>query len=116
MIILLLLLVLSVGLNVFLVVYLRWILKKLAFLSENIGDLLSSMNSFSKHVESIHNLETFYGEPVLKNLIEHSKQIVQDIEVYEEIYTLFNENDEEFLNMIEDEFNAEQENEEDEET
>ena len=88
------LLLLSVGINIFLMVYVRWILKKMSFLSENIGDMLSSMDGFSKHLESIHDLETYYGDATLKNLIVHSKQIVGDIEVYREIYTLFHDDEE----------------------
>ena len=93
MIAMILLLVLSVGINIFLMVYLRWILKKMAFLSENIGDLLSSIGGFSKHLEGIYELETFYGDTTLKNLIQHSKNVVKDIELYKEIYTLFQEED-----------------------
>tara|TARA_Y100000310_G_C20072427_1_gene530017 strand:- start:196 stop:549 length:354 start_codon:yes stop_codon:yes gene_type:complete len=87
-------LILSVTINVFFVFYLRWLLKKLVFLSENIGDLLKTMEGFSGHLESVHELETYYGDPTLKNLIVHSKQIVKDIEMYRDIYTLFHdEND-----------------------
>jgi len=28
----------------------------------------------------------FYGEPVLQDLIEHTKKVVQDIEDYKEMY------------------------------
>ena len=93
MIAMILLLVLSVGINIFLMVYLRWILKKMAFLSENIADLLSSLGEFSKHFEAVYELETFYGDTTLKNLIQHSKNTVKDIELYKEIYTLFQEED-----------------------
>ena len=93
MITLILLLILSVGINIFLMVYLRWILKKMSFLSENIGDMLTSLNAFSVHLESIHQLETYYGDATLKNLIVHSKQIVKDVELYKDIYTLFHDDE-----------------------
>ena len=93
MIVLIILLVFSIALNVFLVVYLRWLLKKFAFLSENIGDLLNSVEGFSKHLESIHELETYYGDSTLKNLIEHSQQIVKDVEMYKDIYTMFHDDE-----------------------
>ena len=86
-------LILSVGINIFLIVYLRWILKKMSFLSENIGDMLTSLNAFSVHLESIHQLETYYGDATLKNLIVHSKQIVKDVELYKDIYTLFHDDE-----------------------
>tara|TARA_Y100000034_G_C6677493_1_gene297695 strand:- start:60 stop:398 length:339 start_codon:yes stop_codon:yes gene_type:complete len=100
MILLIAALVLSFGINVFFVIYLRWLLKKLVFLSENIADLLSTMDGFSKHLESIHELETYYGDTTLGNLIQHSKQIVSDIKLYKEIYTLFHDEDEEGLEEL----------------
>tara|TARA_A100001515_G_C4576556_1_gene211540 strand:+ start:436 stop:792 length:357 start_codon:yes stop_codon:yes gene_type:complete len=102
MITLSIILVFSLGINVFFVIYLRWLLKKFAFLSENIGDMITTMTSFSKHLESIHELETYYGDATLNNLIQHSKQVVGDIEIYKEIYTLFNEeNDMELERLFE---------------
>ena len=91
MITLSILLVLSMTVNVFFIIYLRWLLKKFAFLSENIGDMIDSMSTFSSHREAIHELETYYGDTTLGNLIQHSKQVVKDIEIYKDIYTLFNE-------------------------
>ena len=100
MIIIAILLALSVALNIFLMVYLRWLLRKFDFLSENIGDLWSSINGFSKHLESVHELETFYGDATLKNLISHSQQIVKDVEMYKEIYTLFHDYEDESLEKL----------------
>ena len=57
-------------------------------------DTLDNLSEFSKHLQSVHELETFYGEPVLQDLIRHSRQMVEDIEVYKEIYTLFEEDEE----------------------
>lgn len=93
-------LVISVVINLFLLVYVRWILKKLVFFSENIEDLLSSVGSFSKHLEGIYELETFYGDLTLKNLITHSRELIKDIEIYEDIYTLFDTEDEEVLERV----------------
>ena len=100
MITLIILLVLSFAINVFFVVYLRWVLKKMSFLSENIGDMLSSMEGFSKHAAAVHELETYYGDTTLKNLIQHSKQIINEIELYKDIYTLFNDEEEVELEML----------------
>ena len=100
MIIIVILLALSVTLNIFLMVYLRWLLRKFAFLSENIGDLLSSVTGFSKHLESVYELETFYGDATLKNLINHSQQIVKDVEIYKEIYTMFHDDEDVSLEKL----------------
>ncbi len=72
MIVLSILFTLSLTINIFFVIYLRWLLRKFAFLSENIGDMISSMSTFSNHLEAIHELEAFYGDTTLGNLIQHS--------------------------------------------
>ena len=58
------------------------------------------MSTFSSHLEAIHELESYYGDTTLGNLIKHSKQVVREIELYKDIYTLFNEEDEEKLGKL----------------
>ena len=81
-------LVLSAGLNVLLLWYIRQTLKKLIFASENFAWLMSSITNFSEHLQKLHELEMFYGDTSLGHLIEHSKQLVQDMKSFEVIYTL----------------------------
>ena len=101
MITLIIILILSVAANVLFFVYIRWLLRKLAFLSENIGDMLASMTTFSKHLDAVHELETYYGDTTLGALMTHSKRIVEEIEVYKDIYTLFSDDDEELEKIFE---------------
>jgi len=61
---------------------------------------MDSMTTFSSHLEAIHQLEAYYGDATLGNLIRHSKQVVKDVELYRDIYTLFNEDNEEELNKL----------------
>lgn len=81
-------LVLSVGLNVLLLWYIRQTLRRLLFASENFAWLMGSVRNFSEHLQSLHELEMFYGDTTLGHLIEHSKQLVEDMKNFEEIYTL----------------------------
>lgn len=81
-------LVMSVGLNALLFWYIRQTLKRLLFASENFAWLVSSVRNFSEHLQSLHKLEMFYGDTTLGHLIEHSKQLVEDMKSFEEIYTL----------------------------
>ena len=78
------------GLNVFFVFYLRWLLKNLTFLSDNVYNLLESVEAFSNHLSGVYELETFYGDETLQNLLTHAKQLTEEIKVYKDIYTLTN--------------------------
>ena len=56
------------------------ILKRFLFLSDNLDDLFGELDGYTMHIENVHSLETFYGEPVLQNLMNHSKDVVQYVD------------------------------------
>ena len=90
-------LILSALLNIFFIWYVYQLLKKLLFVSENIGDLLETLESFAEHLESVYKLETYYGDQTLESLLEHSKGIVEEVRAYRDIYDITqNEEIEEF--------------------
>ena len=66
-------------------------LAKLLYVSDSIGSLLVSAKNFSSHLDNLHSLETYYGDETLGSLIRHSKQVIEDIKEFEDIYTLTNE-------------------------
>tara|TARA_R110000796_G_C14429594_1_gene420964 strand:+ start:126 stop:437 length:312 start_codon:yes stop_codon:yes gene_type:complete len=84
-------LVISVSINILFIWYIRKMLSKLLYVSDNIGSLLISSNNFSKHLSSLHSMEMFYGDETLGALIKHSKEVVEDIKEFEDIYTLTDE-------------------------
>lgn len=84
-------LAISIGINALLLWYASYALRKLLFMSDNIGELLSSADGFAKHLEQVHELETYYGDLTLQGLISHSRQFVEDIKEFEEIYNLTEE-------------------------
>ena len=84
-------LVISVCINALLVWYIRKMLSKLLYVSESIGNLLISAKDFSNHLDGLHEMETYYGDETLGGLIRHSKQVIEDIKEFEDIYTLTNE-------------------------
>ena len=106
-------LIISVVLNIFFAFYLRWLLKNFTFLSDNIYNLLETTQAFSDHLSAVYELETFYGDETLQNLLTHAKQVAGEIKQYREIYTLTH--DEEELGDIFYGTETEEENEEEEE-
>jgi len=94
--ILTILLVVSVLINILFFWYTRNILAKLLFVSENIGDLMEMANRFVDHVDSIHQMEMFYGDETLGFLVQHARDLAEQFEMFEQIFTLTEEGDEEF--------------------
>lgn len=71
-----------------LVWYIKRMLRDLLFASDNIGHLLDVVKNFSGHLQNVHAMEAFYGEPVIQELVEHSKVVVEEIGKFEHIYTI----------------------------
>ena len=75
-------------LSVILVWYIRYALKKLLFISDNLNELLEIVEEFGAHLSSVHELEIFYGEPTLQELMKHSRHVEEYMSKYREIYEL----------------------------
>lgn len=82
------LLIISALFNVFFVWYIYYLLKKLLFVSDNMGEFLEILKNYSEHIETVYNMETYYGDETIQHLLEYSRDIVKEIEAYEEIYDI----------------------------
>ena len=80
MIVISFILAISVLINALLGWYMFRLLKRFLFLSDNLDDLFDQIDGYTMHIENVHSLETFYGEPVLQNLMSHSKSIVEYVD------------------------------------
>ena len=76
----------SILVNALLIWYITSLLKKFLFITNNVEDLSDSLTGLAEHMENVHSLETFYGEPVLQNLLKHTREVVEDIDRYKSIY------------------------------
>ena len=76
-------LIISVTLNVLLIWYLRKVLEKLMFVSDTIG-----VEAYQTHIQSMYELETYYGDDTLQSLITHTKELYEELEQFEGVYSL----------------------------
>ena len=70
------LLTLSVVSNVFMALYIKWLLKGLSDQSKQIEQSNEVLVSFIEHVNTLHQIEMFYGDENLQELIRHGKEVV----------------------------------------
>ena len=96
-------LLLSITATIFSVWYAVRVSRTLIYFSENMNDLLELLSDYSNHVKSVYGLESFYGDQVLHNLLKHSQNIVEQIETFEEILYL-TEEEGELMNEQEEQF------------
>ena len=84
-------LVISIALNVGIFVYARNVVTSLLRVSDELGDFQLMIRSFVEHLRSVYELETFYGDQTLEGLLEHGRSLDEQIEMFEYVYYLTEE-------------------------
>lgn len=79
---------LSVLINIFLTWYIIQLIKRLLVVQDELDDFLVSLEEYSNHIDIVYNLERFYGDDVLKNLLGHSKSFNKRISDLRSLYDL----------------------------
>ena len=55
--------------------YVRWLLKTIKVINEDIFSVSDLIEEFRAHLETIYGLEMFYGDETLRALLEHTSQL-----------------------------------------
>tara|TARA_R100001163_G_C5005166_1_gene152946 strand:+ start:522 stop:830 length:309 start_codon:yes stop_codon:yes gene_type:complete len=84
-------LVISVILNGVLLWYIRKMLGNLLSVSDNMGNLVEDLVDYQNHLQQLYEMEMYYGEPSIKNLIIHSRQIIEHVKEFSDVYNLTEE-------------------------
>ena len=66
----------SAVVNLFLMWYGYKLLRKYSYASQNTTEMLDAVEQYKKHLRSVYELETFYGDETLQSLLDHSEQLV----------------------------------------
>ena len=81
-------LILSVSINIIAFWYIRKILTRFLFISQNLGDLVEVITIYRNHIKNVYSLEMYYGDETLKALISHTVSLSELLEDYEDIYSI----------------------------
>ena len=95
----------SIILNIGLFVYTRAVVVRLLSIAAELWDLQQMIDSFAEHLNQVYELEMFYGDQTLESLLNHAISFNEQLETFEHIYTLT----EEEIDNIETETNASKE-------
>ena len=66
-------------------------LGKLLSVSDNMGNLVEDLTSYQNHLGQLYEMEMYYGEPSLKQLIVHSREIIEHVKEFSDVYNLTEE-------------------------
>ena len=77
----------SVTVNILMFWYIRKLLGRFLFISQNLSDLVSLIGNYSKHLKSIYQLEMYYGDETIQHLMSHTVSLTEFLQEYEDIYS-----------------------------
>ena len=78
-------LLISLGCNLLAAVYIRDILGRLGWLTQNLANLTQLIRGFQTHIRSVHELEKFYGDEDLKLVVQHATDLIEVMDDYLEV-------------------------------
>ena len=88
-------LMLALSFSVFINVFLFWFATKssrrLTIVASNIDEIMGAIENFESHLETIYEMETFYGDETLHSVLMHAKGITEFLSEFEDIYELSDE-------------------------
>ena len=76
-------LIASVSINIFAFWYIRDILGRLTWISQNIDDVAQTIGIYQEHLKDVFHLEQFYGDQEMKGLVEHTSSMMDILEDYQ---------------------------------
>ena len=77
---------LSILMNVGLFVYARSVVTKLLIISNELYDLGTMIDSFTNHLESVYELEMFFGDETLESLVGHARSFNEQMDTFDFVY------------------------------
>ncbi len=57
--------------------------RQIRYYDDELREIVKIVKNFTEHLDSVHELEMFYGDETLRNLLRHSKEIVNTFSSYD---------------------------------
>ena len=73
---------LSLLLNIGLFIYARAAIVRLLTVSEELSDLQRMVDSFARHLKTVYELDSFYGDETLHGLLEHAISFNEQMDTF----------------------------------
>tara|TARA_A100001515_G_scaffold23731_3_gene18340 strand:- start:1115 stop:1543 length:429 start_codon:yes stop_codon:yes gene_type:complete len=75
-------LLISLGCNILAFVYIRDLLGRLGWLTQNLANLSEIIKGFQAHIKGVYELQKFYGDEDIKLLVEHTNDLIEVMDDY----------------------------------
>jgi len=68
--------------------YVRGLLRVMYQMTVDVQQMEDKMVEFSKHLDNVYDMEMFYGDETLQQLIRHSKEVVDSISKFRNLFEI----------------------------
>jgi hypothetical protein len=75
---------LSLTANGILIWYCKKIIKNLNYGIKNVDELQNLLNQYADSMQSLYELEQFYGDETIKSAVDNTKMVVEACRIYKE--------------------------------
>tara|TARA_Y100001937_G_scaffold127660_1_gene200600 strand:+ start:2810 stop:3151 length:342 start_codon:yes stop_codon:yes gene_type:complete len=65
--------------------YMRDLLGRLGWLTQNMMTLNELVKGYESHLKAVYNLEQFYGDEQIKTLVQHTSDLIEVLDDYMEV-------------------------------
>ena len=73
---------------VFLIWYIMTLVDRVEDINDDVEEIFEIFDSFEEHLHSIYGMQMFYGDETLESLINHSRDVLYDLNNYRQKYYL----------------------------
>jgi len=70
--------------------YVKGLLRVMYQMTVDVQQMEDKMVEFSKHLDNVYEMEMFYGDETLGQLIRHSKEVVDSISKFRNLFEIEN--------------------------
>ena len=77
--------------NIFLIWYCFKLIRELVEVSSTLDSLFTDIKIFANHLGAVYELETFYGDQTLENLLSHAKALTEEFDKYQSLFEITQE-------------------------
>ena len=71
--------------------YVRGLIRVMYQMTVDVQQMEDKMVEFSKHLDNVYDMEMFYGDETLQQLIRHSKEVVDSISDFRNLFEIEND-------------------------
>lgn len=94
--------IVSVSVNLLSFFYVRWLLRTVSAINQDVEQLSYMVNDFQSHLSSVHELEMFYGDETLGALMKHAKTLSETLQDLDLVLNVTEEDEEDSPPEVDD--------------